>query len=82
MNDTDNRYSLHKHVYPPDERCISGRRKTGSGGCMRPRVDGTKYCREHLKTNKAANERQSRARKFVPDFVADPSKLPKRPPGG
>ena len=78
---TDDRYSLSKKIYPPDKRCTSGRHKDGTGGCMRPRVDGKKFCREHIIISKRASEARRRREKFTPDFVADPSLLPKRPPG-
>lgn len=65
------------------------KRKIGSGAsaytCERPVKEGSKMCAGCLakakRTNARGYQNRKKARAFVPDFIKDPSKLPKAPPG-
>lgn len=65
------------------------KRKIGGGQsaytCGRPVKEGFKMCPGCLAKAKRSNARgyqnRKKARAFVPDFIRDPSKLPKAPPG-
>ena len=63
----------------------------GSGGvsihrkcrrCSSPAREGLSLCQAHPEWEREYRAKSKRFKKFVPDFVSDPERLPKRPPGG
>lgn len=65
------------------------KRKIGGGAsaytCGRPVKEGSTMCPRCAAVVKRENARgyqnRKKAKAFVPDFIKDPSKLPKAPPG-